>query len=332
MKAVITSEFPPEACDALVGLNYEVTRCGWGVNRRVMDEDELVAALEGAELLICELERVDESLLRRCPDLRVVASCRGNPTNVDLAAAERYGVWVLNAPGRNADSVADFTIGLMIALQRNIVAANRYLVNVGWEVNGDLPYLHFRGREVTTTMIGLLGCGAVGRKVAERLIGGFGARVLVYDPYAASLPAGVETVKFEELFNRCDLVSLHSAVPADGAPLVGREQLEALGRYGLLVNTARAALVDEGELVESLTDGTIAGAALDVFWREPIERDHPLLRLPNVILTPHVAGAADDVQRHHATAILSGLVEIRNGRTPSNTVVKGTDARGARTR
>jgi len=323
MKAVVTAEMPPEAVGALAELGYEVSRCGWGITRRVMNEDELVGALEGAELLICELERVDESLLRRCPQLRIVASCRGNPTNVNLAAANRYGVWVLNAPGRNADSVADFTIGLMIALQRGLVAASRHLLEVGWEVDGDLPYFHFRGRELAATTVGLLGCGAVGRKVAQRLVSGFGTRVVVHDPYVSSLPVGVEAVEFEELFERCDVLSLHSTVPADGAPLVNREELTALGPEGLLINTARAALVSEEDLVRCLTDGTIAGAALDVFWREPLERDHPLLRMRNVILTPHIAGAAEDVQRHHASMIVSDVAAILNGGTPRNAVVSG---------
>lgn len=322
MKAVVTSEMPREAFEELARLGYHVTHCGWGVTRRVMSEDELVDELQSAQLLICELERVDDSLLSRCPDLKIVASCRGNPTNVELDAARRRGVWVLNTPGRNADSVADFTIGLILALQRGIVASDRHLVGEGWEVDGDLPYFHFRGRELSTTTVGLLGCGAVGRKVAERLVGGFGTRVIAHDPFAVSFPNGVESVGFDVLFERADVISLHSAVPSGGAPLVGKQQLEALGSSGLLVNTARAALIDEVALVRSLKEGVIAGAALDVFWTEPLARDHALLTLKNVILTPHVAGAADDVQRHHASMILRDLAAILNGEQPVNAVVR----------
>ena len=322
MKAVVTSEMPPEAFEALAGMGYLVNHCGWGVTRRVMSEDELADALQSAELLICELERVDDSLLAQCPELKIVASCRGNPTNVDIEAAKRRGVWVLNTPGRNADSVADFTIGLILALQRGIVASDRHLVGEGWEVDGDLPYFHYRGRELSTTTVGLLGCGAVGRKVAERLVGGFGTRVIAHDPFATIFPNGVEPVGFDELFEWSNVVSLHSAVPSGGVPLVGRRQLEALGPSGLLVNTARAALIDEEALILSLNDGVIAGAALDVFWTEPLARDHPLLDLENVILTPHVAGAADDVQRHHATMILKDLSAILNGGQPINAVVR----------
>lgn len=287
-----------------------------------MSEDELVEQLESAQLLICELERVDDSLLARCPELRIVASCRGNPTNVDLAAAKRHGLWVLNTPGRNADSVADFTIGLMLSLQRGIVASNHHLNKIGWEVDGDLPYFHFRGRELSNTTVGLLGCGAVGRKVAERLVGGFATRVITYDPFAVNLPKGVDSVGFDELFERSDVVSLHAAVPADGGPLLGRLQFEQLGSMGLLINTARAALIDEKELVRALQERVIAGAALDVFWAEPLARDHPLLNMENVIVTPHVAGAANDVSRHHAAMILTDLVAIKNSQDPVNAVVR----------
>lgn len=323
MKAIVTAEATPEFLEALGALGYVAEVTGWGVNRKALNEEELVAELQGASLLVCELEEVTAAVLSRCPDLRIVAVARGNPVNIDLEAAAAHGVWVLNTPGRNAHSVADFTIALLLAAQRGVLQADHHLRSAGWNVKGELPYFHYRGHEIARLTVGLLGFGAVGKKVAQRLIDGFQARILVHDPFLRDLPDGIEWVEFDDLFAQSDIVTLHAAVPSDGRALVGRAQLSALGPEGLLINTARAALVDEHALVEALESGALGGAALDVFWSEPLARDHPILSAPNVILTPHLAGAAVDVKVHHADLILRDLTAIQRGTAPTHAVVVG---------
>lgn len=323
MKALLTAEVTEEFVANLESLGYTSEIAGWGATRRALTEEELIDQLRGVSLLVCELEEVNERVLENCPNLKIIASARANPTNVDATAAEARGVWVLNTPGRNADSVADFTIAAILASQRRIIQADDHIRNVGWNLAGEIPYFHFRGREISELTIGLLGYGAIGRKVAQRLVNGFGSKILTHDLYVREMGEGCEWVEFDELFEKSDVVSLHAASPGDGKPLIGEKQLIALGSEGYLINTARAALVDEKALINALNSGTIAGAALDVFWEEPLHRDHPIMSAPNTLLTPHIAGASIDVRRHHTSIIYEGLRALHAHLEPTNAVVSG---------
>jgi D-3-phosphoglycerate dehydrogenase len=319
VKALVTAEFPDTGMDELVALGYEPERAGWGVTRVPLDGAELAAALHGAEVLICEVERVDAELLAACPDLRLVASCRGVPTNVDLMAAAARGVVVLNTPGRNAISVADFTFALLLAHTRHIARAEAHLRTDGWLVDRDLPYFHFRGAELDGRTLGLVGLGAIGRLVAQRAAG-FGMTTVAYDPFVSVAPEGIELLDLGSLLDRSDIVSIHCPLTSETRGLIGTEELARMGRDAILVNTARAAIVDEAALLEALCSGIIAGAALDVYWSEPLDPAHPILEFDNVTLTPHVAGAADDVSRHHARLILDDIARWQRGDALVNAV------------
>ncbi len=321
VKALVTAEFPAAGFAELESLGYEPVHAGWGVTRRTMPQDELVTALDGVEVLICELERVDDVVLAAASTLRLVASCRGNPTNVDLAAAEARGVVVLATPGRNAISVADFTVGLLLTHVRRIALAERQLRERGWMTDGDLPYFHFRGPELDGRIIGLVGFGAIGRLVAER-VRGFGMSVLAFDPFVVQQPAGAELVELDELLTRSDVVSLHCPLTPETQGLIGERELALMGPDAVLVNTARAAVVDEAALLDALRSHRIGGAALDVFWEEPLAPDHPIRALDNVTVTPHIAGAADDVMRHHARMILEDVARWQAGQPLQHAVVQ----------
>jgi len=320
MKALVTAEFPADSLAELGALGYQPIHAGWGVTRRAMAEEELVAALDGVEVLICEVERVDAPVLAAAPSVRLVASCRGDPSNVDLQAASDLGVTVLATPGRNAISVADFTLGLLLTHARGISRSEAQLRERGWLVSGELPYFHFRGPELAGRTIGLVGLGAIGRHVARRALG-FEMRVLAYDPYVREAPPHVELVALGELLRRSDVVSVHCPLTAETRGLIGERELRLMRSDGILVNTARAAVVDEAALLAVLRERSIAGAALDVFWAEPLAIDHPIRELPNVTITPHVAGAADDVQRHHARMILDDIARWKAGEPLEHAVV-----------
>lgn len=316
MKALVTAEFATDDLDRMRAAGYEVVLGGWGVDRQPLEGRRLLEAVRDVDVMVCELERVDEDVLAAARRLQVLASCRGDPVNIDLEAATRHGVLVLHTPARNAASVADFTIGVLLTVVRNISRAQAHLREVGWNVDGELPYLHFRGPELAGRTLGLVGYGAVGRQVASRAAGGFGMRIAVFDPYTDVAEPEARQVGLAELLEQADIVSLHAPVTAATAGMIGARELALLGREGYLVNTARAALVDEGALVEALREGVIAGAALDVFWKEPIPPGHPLFDLDNVVLTPHLAGAATDVRVHHARMVLEDLARIGEGQRP----------------
>ena len=302
MKALVTAEWTEEGEGRLRALGYDVVRAGWGTTRQVLDDEAYVAAARGCSLLVTEIEAVDAAVLAALPDVRLVATARGGPVNVDLAACAARGVPVLFTPARNADSVADFVMGALLSLVRGIGASERHLRDVGWQVAGELPYLHFRGPELGRLTLGLVGYGAIGRRVAQRASGGFGMPVLFSDP-AVQASTGLD-----DLLAQSDVVSLHCPRTPQTCGLIDAAALARMPRGAYLVNTAGGGIVDEPALVVALESGQLAGAALDVFATEPLPRDSPLLSAPNLLLTPHLAGAAVDVVRHHVE-MLCGDVE-----------------------
>lgn len=307
VKALVTAEFTDDGVIRLRDLGYEVLRAGWGVTRQPLGPAALVAAASGCTLLVTELEVVDAEVLAALPSVQLVATARGGPVNVDLAACAALDVPVLFTPGRNAGSVADFTIGLLLTLCRGITAADRHLRVTGWQVGDDLPYLHFRGPELAGRVLGIVGLGAVGRLVAQRASAGFGMRVLHHDPNVpGSLP-------LQELAAAADVLSLHCPRLPATRGLVDADLLARLRPSSYLLNTAGGGIVDEDALCDALDAGRLAGAALDVFAIEPLPRDSRLLRTPGLLLTPHLAGAAYDVVTHHTTMLCDDIERWHRG-------------------
>jgi D-3-phosphoglycerate dehydrogenase len=317
-RALITAEFDPAAVTRLEEMGFAVDEAGWGQTRHALGREQLAALMPGASLLIVEVEHISAEVIAAGPDLEVIATCRAGPVNVDVEAATARGIPVLTTPGRNADSVADFALGVMLSLCRNIQRAEQHLRHNGWMVHGDeLPYFHFRGPEISGKTLGLIGCGAIGRALARR-VRGFEMQVLVYDPYVdqASLGDLGQLASLETLLARADVVSLHVPVTPETKGLLNAERLAIMKPGAYLINTARAAVVDEDALFSALAGGQLAGAALDVFWEEP-EIAPRWFTLENVLLTPHLGGAADDVRVHHSAMVLEDLQILRRGGVPA---------------
>ena len=281
---------------------------------RLYGPDELAERIdaEGATIVVCEGDVVAGPVLDR--PLVAIGSARGDPTNVDVAAATAAGIPVLHAPGRNADGVAELAVGLLLAATRHIVVADRDVRDGEVFRDGTIPYQRFRAWQLAGRTAGLVGLGAVGRAVRWRLEG-LGMRVIAADPYAADA-----THDLDELLAEADVVSVHAAVTPDTVGLIGRAQIERMRDGAVFLNTARAALHDLDALTEALVEGRLAAAGLDHFDGEVLDPAHPLAKLPNVVLTPHIGGATYDTEANHSALLADDLVRLLAGERPHHVV------------
>ncbi len=307
MRALITCEVTDEFLSALKSRKIEYQLTGWGQTGNTLTQEELISKAQDCEIVIVEIEDLNKSVIESLPNLKFVGVSRGTPVNVDLEFCKARGIPVVHTPGRNADSVADYCLSMMLDLSRKLTASSRHLASEGWMFDGKLPYLEFRGRELGKLKVGLFGFGQIGARVAQRLHSGFGSQVYFYDPFVESSVHAKKVKSLDELFEISDIVSLHAPVIPETENSVNRALLKKLGPEGILISSARAKLVVEEDLYQSLSNSEIASAAIDVFWSEPIDSQNRWVKLPNVICTPHIAGASLDVVANHCETILNGV-------------------------
>jgi D-3-phosphoglycerate dehydrogenase len=307
MRALITCEVTNEFLSALKSRDIEYELTGWGQTGNTLTQDELIAKAQECEIVIVEIEDLNKAVIESLPNLKFVGVSRGTPVNVDLEYCKERGIPVVHTPGRNADSVADYCLSMMLDLSRKLTASSRHLASEGWMFDGKLPYLEFRGRDLGNLKIGLFGFGQIGARVAKRLHSGFGSQVYFFDPFVESSVHAKKVTSLDELFETCDIVSLHAPVIPETENSINRALLRKLGPEGILISSARAKLIVEEDLYQSLANKEIASAAIDVFWKEPIDSQNRWVKLPNVICTPHIAGASRDVVANHCETILNGV-------------------------
>ncbi len=261
------------------------------------------------EAIVCETDVLDAQTLAMMPKLKLVISARANPVNVDLAVCRKRGIVVATTPARNAAATADLSIALLLNTLRRVSAAEAWLRSGNWRNDDPFEsYYLFRGPTLEGRTLGIIGFGAVGRKVAERAQG-FGMRVVTADPKLTqeNAPAGVTPAALDEVFQVSDVVSVHVALTEKTRGLVGERQIAKMRPAAYLINASRAAVVQEAPLLAALREGKIAGAGFDVYWDEPIPKDNELLTLPNVVCTPHIGGASDDVITAHSRMAAAAL-------------------------
>jgi phosphoglycerate dehydrogenase-like enzyme/quinol monooxygenase YgiN len=277
---------------------------------RPLREDELLRLLPGCVASLAGQEPYTERVFAAAPGLKVVARLGVGYDAVDVAAATRHGVAVAMAFGSNHEPVADHAFALMACLAHAIRRYDEAIREGRWQ-------LLFHGR-LTGAVVGIVGFGRIGRALAKRCQG-FGMDVLVADPYMdgeALARLGCTLVPLDELLARADFVSLHAPLTAETRHLIDARRLALMKRTAFLVNTARGGLVDEAALIEALERGTIAGAGLDVMAVEPLPETSRLRSLPNVVLTPHAAGASEWAIETMAARTVANVLSVLRGQDP----------------
>ena len=279
--------------------------------------EELRRGVAGAHALLVRQSVIDAGVFEVCPECKVVARYGVGVDNVDLEEATARGVVVANTPGFCDEDVAAHAAALLLSLARRVVSHDRRIRGGEWDISPLEPIHRLRGRTV-----GLLGLGAIGRRLA-RMLRGFEVKLVAYDPYVEESVArelGAEPVGLEELFRRSDFLSIHAPLTEETHHAVCERTLALMKEGAFLVNTSRGGLVEEGALIGALESGRLAGAALDVFEKEPLPKESPLRGLSNVILSDHAAWYSEEstaeLQRRAAEAARDVLL----GKRPESVV------------
>lgn len=282
--------------------------------------DEMLAAVKDAEAIVTHSAPVNRAVLDAAPGLRYVGVLRTGTENVNVDLCTERGIKVINAEGRNAVAVADQTVGMMLSEMRNIARGHAALMNGQWVKM--FPNV-FYSRDMRNCTVGIIGVGKIGSMVAERLKG-FGCRILgcdIFLPEEEIIRRGCdEAVSKEELLRRSDIVTMHMVYEAGDHVLIGEEEIALMKKTAILINCARAGLVDTDALVKALSEGRLGGAAVDVFEEEPLPEDHPYLKLPNITVTPHSAGTTIDAFGNSVAIIRGQFEQLISGAKPANLI------------
>lgn len=275
------------------------------------DRQTLLERVRGVDGLLCMLtDRIDEEVMEAAgANLKVISNCAVGVDNIDISAATARRIPVGNTPGVLTEATADMAFALLLAAARRLPEGEREVRTGGWQT-WSLDYL--LGADLAGATLGIVGFGRIGRAVARRAMG-FGMRVIFTDPKPAAPEPGVEAtqVDFETLLQESDFISLHCPLTESTRHLINAAAFEKMKPTAILINTARGAVVDQEALYDVLKRGRIFAAALDVTTPEPLPPDHPLLTLPNCIVTPHIASASrrtrSEMSRLAAENLIAGL-------------------------
>ncbi len=253
-------------------------------------DDDIIDRIKEAEILITQFFPINKKVIDACKNLKIIGVLRGGCENININYATEKGIVVCNTPGRNANAVADFTVGMLISECRNIAKSYKNLKEGKWVRDYDnaatVP-------DLSGKTVGIIGFGEIGRKVAKRL-NGFDMNILVYDPFVKNYPDYVTLTSLEDLMKKSMFVTIHSRLCKETEHMINKDMLSLMRNDAYFINTARSGLVDEKALYEVLRDKKIAGAAIDVFDVEPMPIDYPYNSLENITITPHLAGGTVD--------------------------------------
>lgn len=337
LRALVTAELIFD--DLLVFNNkIEFEFTGYGVTHTMLSPREFMDKCRDVDILITEFDTINEDVLNSAKNLKLIICCRGGvSTVVDIGAATKRGILVCNNPGRNKIATAEFTIALILDLWRNISITNQLIhedilqrhatkmpIEYGdslWGLDEKSPYVVYRGDSYNKLTLGIIGYGNVGKLVAQKAIM-LGMHVLIadYPSLDKASMVGVDVLEQDELLKKADVVTIHASKSKNNSPLIGEHELKLMKNSAYLINTSRGFLVDEKALISALQSGNIKGAALDVAQQEPLPINSELLTVPNLILTPHIAGSTRDTLRTGTQMAIDALKDYLCGIKPPHSI------------
>ena len=265
-------------------------------------------------------DKIDAEVFDVAPNLKIIAQFAVGYDNIDIKKATKRSIYVTNTPGVLTETTADFAWALLMAVARRVVEADKYIRSGKWEV-GWHPTM-ILGRDVYGATLGIVGVGRIGAAVAKRARG-FGMRILYYSATRKSnleKTLGLEFADLDTLLQKSDFVSIHVPLMEKTYHLIDERKLKLMKKTACLINNSRGPVVDEKALYKALTEGWIAGAALDVFEQEPTSIDNPLLKLDNVVVAPHISSSSHETRSRMAEMVAENLIAFFDGRIPPNLV------------
>lgn len=313
-RVLLTSVFlnPGDAVDQLLReAGFETVYKPWDGKRT---EDDLIGLLQGIDGAIVAGDRFTPRVIQSMDRLKVISRTGVGYDAIDVAAATARGIAVCSTPGVNNHSVADWTMALILQCARKVVE-NQVEVREG-------HWTRIEGRELRDATLGIVGLGSIGKEVVTR-VRGFGMRIVAYDPYpdaAFATENGVTYLSLDELLRESDYVSLHTFLNASTRHLMNAERLAIMKPTACLINTSRGGVIDQEALFQALTERRIAGAALDVFEKEPLEMGSPLRTLDNLYVSAHVGGVTSDARKRSGSTAAENLIRVLRGEKPIHIV------------
>ncbi len=316
-KVFITRQIPEKGINLLKEKGFDVSIGPEGK----ISKEELLEGVKGVDAILSVLtEKIDGEVMEAAgSQLKIVANYAVGYNNIDVEEAKKRKVMVTNTPGVLTDSVADYAVALILSITRRVVEADKYTRGGNYKVWGPKLLL---GGDIMGKTLGVVGLGRIGFAVAQRMKNGFGVKVIYYDikrNEKFEKEQGFEYRELDDLLKEADFVSLHTALTEETKHLINKEKLELLKPTAYLINTSRGPVIDEAALIETLKEKKIAGAALDVFEKEP-ELMPGLTDLDNVIITPHIASATEGTRDKMSEMAAENVIAALEGKEPENLV------------
>ncbi len=308
-KVLIPQDIAEEGKQYLTERGYQI-KMGSGISVDIIKKE-----VEDCDAILARTALFPAEVIRAGRKLKVIARHGVGVDNIDVDTATKLGIYVTNSPLSNANSVAEHVIGLMIALARNMIRCDREFREGNFEIRDQLDGVDLEGK-----ILGLIGIGRIGSRVAQKAAFGLEMKVIGYDPYVTqnSVIPEIELVGDREyVFKTADFISLHVTSTRQTKGSVGKREFELMKPAAYLINTARGDIINEAELIEALKERNIAGAALDVFEQEPPVKNNPLFGFNNVILTPHNAALTKEARIRMAMHAAIGIDEVLSGKSPT---------------